>query len=184
MRRDTLSLTTGSNDNNYYITPPSARPDRSDARCSEPVLNHACSDGPRSRDLFVGYAFAIHSVHTQVVGQIVYRSDTMIVVVLVRGCYGGYGSTVVAVIWSSLGTSISSPRQVLYSASKGVNSSVGLCFFLWSPTEFPVGDHKKKHRPTKFSGPFPFFVCSHSALPPNITYINLSIFVFFWSHSG
>ena len=26
-------------------------------------------------------------------------------------------------------------RQVLYSASKGVNSSVGLCFFLWPPTE-------------------------------------------------
>ena len=57
-----------------------------------PVLNHACSDGHRSRDLFIGYVFAINPVHTQTGGQVVYRSDTMriIVVVLVRGFYGGH----------------------------------------------------------------------------------------------
>ena len=67
----------------------------------------------------------------------------------------------------TLGTSYPQ-RQVLYSASKDVNSSVGLCFRSWP---------QKKHRPTKKMEHFRF-ICSHSVLSTKITYGNLFIFVF------
>ena len=65
----------------------------------------------------------------------------------------------VAVIWSSLGTS-RPQRQVLYNASKGVNSSVGLVLFQFATYRnhlISVGGHKKIHRATKNSEPFSFF---------------------------
>ena len=63
--------------------------------------------------------------HTTTGGQIVYRSDTIVVLVAAAA---RAAIAVVAVIWSSLGTS-RPQRQIFYSASKGVNSSVDLCFF-------------------------------------------------------
>ena len=66
--------------------------------------------GHRSRDdLFIGYIFVTRPVHTQRGGhQVVDRSDRMIIVVLVRGCYGGDGSW--CFIWSSLLGHISSSK--------------------------------------------------------------------------
>ena len=88
-------------DFSFELRKPSARPDHSDAGYSGPLLNHACSDGHLSQDVSVGYVFVIHSVHTQMVCQVVYyrRCDTIIV--LVCGCW--YGIMAVAVIWSTLG---------------------------------------------------------------------------------
>ena len=79
---------------------------------------------------------------------------------------------------------MSSSKTVSYSASKGVNSSVGLCFFVATYRNglISAGGHKEKPR-TIFSGPFHFF-CSRSALTAKMTYGNLFIFVFLWSHSG
>ena len=50
----------------------------------------------------------------------------------------------VAGIWPTLGTS-HPQRQVLFSASKGVNSSVGLCFIvaIYRNDLISVGGHKK-----------------------------------------
>ena len=98
----------------------------------------------------------------------------------------------VAIIWSSLATSISRPQtkaeqqqQVLYSASKGVNSSVGLCFFVATSRNdlISVGGHKKNTDLQFFSGPFRIF-CSHSALPTKIIDGNLFVFVFLWCPIG
>ena len=78
------------------------------------------------------------------------------------------------------GPSTSRPqRQVLYSASKGVNSSVGL---LCSPTKMrliSVGGHKKKTDLLKKLEHFSVFDPPNSVLPTKMTYGNLFIFVFF-----
>ena len=57
-----------------------------------------------------------------------------------------------AVIWPTLGTSCPQ-RQVLCSASKGVNSSVGLCFFYGHVIS--VGSHKKNTGLQFLFGTFP-----------------------------
>ena len=104
---------------------------------------------------------------------------------LVRGA--ATATMAVAAIWSSLGPS-RPQRRVLYSASKGVKSSVGLCFFLRPPTEmasFPlVATQKTKAYLQKKSGTISFFSCAHGPLPTKMTYGNLFIFVFLWRHSG
>ena len=84
----------------------------------------------------------------------------------------------VAVIWSTLGTFLPQ-RQVLYSASKGVNSSVGLCFFVATYRN----DHKKNTDLQKKLEHFRVFR-SHSVLPTKMTYENSFMFVFLESHSG
>ena len=87
---------------------------------------------------------------------------------------------------STLGTS-RPQRQVLYSALKGVNSSV--VFFLWPPTEYrndliTVDGHKKKHKTYKTNCNISVFFCSHSVLPTEMTCGKMFIFVFLKSHSG
>ena len=88
-------------------------------------------------------------------------------------------------IWSTLG--IFRPQsQVLYSASKGVNSSVGLLGFFVSTYKndlISVGGHKKHTDLQKKMEYFRGFV-SHSVLPTKMTYKKLFIFVFLESHSG
>ena len=69
---------------------------------------------------------------------------------------------------------------------ESVNSSVGLCFFAgatYRSNLISVGDHKKNTDLQNNSGPFSF-VSSHSAFPTKMTYENLFILVFLWSHSG
>ena len=48
----------------------------------------------------------------------------------------------------TLGTTSGPQRQVLYSALKDVNSSVGLCFFVstYRNDLISVGGHNKKHK--------------------------------------
>ena len=79
-------------------------------------------------------------------------------------------------------------RQVLYSTSKGVNSSsvsLLVCVFFvatYRKDLISVRGHKKNTDLQK-SWNIYVFVCSHSVLPTNMTYEYL--FNFFWeSHSG
>ena len=68
-------------------------------------------------------------------------------------------------------------RQVLYSASKGVNSSVGLCFFFVATYRndlISVGGHKKNTDLQKKWNISVFY--SHSVLPTKMTYGNLFVF--------
>ena len=75
----------------------------------------------------------------------------------------------------TLGTS-GPQRQVLYSASKGVNSSVGLRFFVVTYRKYLAYLPKKKKENFRF-------FCSHSVLPTKMTYGNLFVFGF-WSTVG
>ena len=84
----------------------------------------------------------------------------------------------------TLGTS-RPQRQVLYSASKGVNSSVGLSFFVatYRNDFISVGGHKKNTELQK-NWNISVFFCSHSVFPTKTTYGNLFNFAFLESHSG
>ena len=97
-------------------------------------------------------------------GQVVYRSDTF--VVLVRGCYSDYGSCCYFVL---LGHISSSKAGFVQCFERREQYTVGLCFF--------VATYKT------FLGHFHLF-CSHSALPTKMICRNLFIFVVLWSRSG
>ena len=90
----------------------------------------------------------------------------------------------VAFIWPTLGT-YRPQRQILCSASNGVNSSVGLCFFVvtYRNDLNSVGGHKKNTDLQKKMEHSRLF-CSHSVLPTKMNCGNLIIFVFLEYHSG
>ena len=165
MRRDTPSSGSNHNYSNYQLSTINTISQTRQQRCriqSTSVQSRLLQRLLQPRFLYrVNFRHPSHqaSPHTTTGGQVVYRSDT--IVVLVRGCNGGHGSCCNLVLFGHISSSKAGFVQC-FERREQFRRSV---FFLWPPTGFCSRWSQKNTDLQFFSRPFPFFSAPIARFP-------------------